>query len=92
MPKMTIKAYSVGIQNDWYEDGATVLIGVVEDGHPEDAYFDSWVDEKIYYYLTSEEMANLKVGDVLNDGEDFTITEIDPEPTLFEVEYELEEQ
>jgi hypothetical protein len=35
-------------------------------------------------------MANLKVCDVLNDGEDFTILEIDPEFTIYEVQYELE--
>ena len=36
-------------------------------------------------------MANLKVGDVLNDGEDFTILEIDPEPTIYEIEYDEKE-
>jgi hypothetical protein len=34
----------------------------------------------------------LKIGDVLNDGEDFTILEIDKEnPHIFEVEYETED-
>ena len=71
---------------------ASVLLGVAEDGHPEDAYFDSWADEKIYFFLTEQEMQSLKVGDVLNDGEDFTIVQIDKvDPTVFEVEYILEE-
>ncbi len=88
MPKIIIKAYDTVIHNEWYEDGASVLIGVIEKGHPEDAYYDNWADEKIYFYLTEEEMRSLKVGDVLNDGEDFTIVEIDKDnPCIFDVEY-----
>ena len=89
MPKMIIKGYDAVIHNDWYEDGASVLIGVAEEGHPEEAYYDSWADERIYFFLTQDQMASLKVGDTLNDGEDFTIVEIDKEnPHIFEVEYE----
>ena len=88
---MIIKGYDAVIQNEWYEDGASVLIGVVEDGHPDEAYFDCWADEKIYFYLSEEEMDRLKVGDTLNDGEDFTIVEIDKDnPHIFEIEYEEE--
>jgi hypothetical protein len=90
MPKMEIKAYEVLIKSEWYEEPTHVLLGVAEDGHPYDAYWDSYADERIYFYVSAEEMANLKVGDVLNDGEDFTILEIDPEPTIYEIEYELE--
>jgi hypothetical protein len=90
MPTIKIKAYEVKIESEWYDEGAYVLIGVEEDGHPECASWDSYADNKIYFYLSAEEMANLKVGDVLNDGEDFTILEIDPEPTIYESEYELE--
>lgn len=88
MKTMKIQAYDVVIQNDWYEDGAAVLIGVAEEGHPDEAYWDSWADEKIYFFLTADEFAALKVGDVLNDGEDFTIVEIDRQPTTYEVEYD----
>jgi hypothetical protein len=89
MPKMIIKGYDAVINCDWLGDGASILIGVIEEGHPDDIYFDSWADQKIYYYLTCDEFANLKVGDVLNDGEDFTIIEIDKdEPHIFEIEYE----
>jgi hypothetical protein len=92
MPTMIIKGYDAVIQNDWYEDGASVLIGVVEAEHPEEAFEECWADERIYFYISAEEMANLKVGDVLNDGEDFTIVEIDKEnPHFYEVDYELEE-
>lgn len=90
MPTIKIKAYDAVIRNEWYENGASVLIGVVDGDHPEEAYW-GWLDEKVYFYLDPEEMANLKVGDVLNDGEDFTIVEIDKDnPTIFEVNYELE--
>ena len=61
MPKLIIKGYDCVIQNDWYEDGASVLIGVVEEGHPEEAYYDSWADERIYFFLTQEEMDALEV-------------------------------
>ena len=92
MNKMIIKAYETEIHNEWYEDGATVLIGVVEEGHPDEAYYDSYADERIYFYITAEELENLKAGDVLNDGEDFTIVEIDKEnPHIWEVEYSPEE-
>ena len=73
MPKMTIKAYETVIKCDWLGEDAQVLIGVEEEGHPEDACWESAVDEKIYFYISKEEMANLKIGDVLNDGEDFKI-------------------
>ena len=88
MPKMNIKAYNAVITCDWLGDNASVLLGVVQEDHPEDAYYDSWADEKIYFYLTEKEMQSLKVGDVLNDGEDFTIVEIDKDnPCIFDVEY-----
>jgi len=45
--------------------------------------------KKIYFYLTAEELNNLKVGDVLNDGEDFTIVEIDKDdPCHFFIDYD----
>jgi len=85
---LKIKAYNAVIDCNWLGDGASILIGVVEEGHPDCAHFDSDADSKIYYYLTEAEMAALKAGDVLNDGEDFTIVEIDKnDPNIFEVEY-----
>lgn len=93
MPKMTIKAYETVIKCDWLGEDAQVLIGVEEEGHPDYACWESAVDEKIYFYISKEEMANLKVGDVLNDGEDFKIIDIDKEnPIIFEVNYELENE
>ena len=91
MPQMIIKGYEATIQNDWYDKGASVLIGVVEAEHPEEAFDQCWADERIYFYVPAEELANLKVGDVLNDGEDFTIVAIDKDnPHIFECDYELE--
>jgi hypothetical protein len=91
MKTMKIKAYDAVISCDWSGDGTSVLLGVAEDGHPEDAYFDSWADKKIYFFLTEQEMQSLKAGDVLNDGEDFTILSIEKDdPTVYEVEYEEE--
>jgi len=91
MRTMTIKAYNVFIKSEWYDEGADVLIGVAEEGHHEEAYWETYADDKIYFYITEQEMANLKAGDVLNDGEDFTILEIDPEPTIYEIEYDEKE-
>ena len=91
MKSFTIKGYDATIHNEWYEDGCDVLIGVVPDDLPQEAYdYDWWADEKIYYYLSESEFKELKVGDVLNDGENFTILEIDPDPTIYEIDYELE--
>jgi len=92
MKTMKIKAYDTIISCDWLGENVQVLLGVEEEGHPMEACWDSWVDEKIYFFLTEEEMANLKAGDVLNDGEDFTIIEIDKDnPTVYEVNYEENE-
>lgn len=93
MPKMTIKAYETVIDCDWLGNESQVLIGVEEEGHPDYASWESAVDEKIYFYLTAEEMANLKIGDVLNDGEDFKIVDIDKDnPIIFEIDYELKDK
>jgi len=89
MRTMLIKGYHAIINSNWTGDGASILFGVVEDGHPDDVYFDSEADSKIYFYLTAEELNNLKVGDVLNDGEDFTIVEIDKDdPCHFFIDYD----
>ena len=91
MKTMQIKAYEVFIKSEWYEDGAFVLIGVADENHPYECSWDSYADERIYFQLNAEEMANLTVGEGLNDGEDFTILEIDPEPTIYEIEYDEKE-
>jgi hypothetical protein len=91
MFKFTIKAYHAVITCDWLGDNADVLLGV-EVNAPDDWWESSYgLDEKIYFYLTQEEMDALKAGDVLNDGEDFTVVEIDKEnPQIFTIEYEEE--
>ena len=92
MPKFTIKAYRAVITCDWLGEDVDVLLGV-EENAPEEWWEEHYgLDEKIYYYFTPEEFANLKAGDVFNDGEDFTIVEIDKEnPEIFEFDYEEEE-
>ena len=44
MPTMKIKGYDTIINCDWLGDGVYVIIGVEEEGHPEDAHFGTWVD------------------------------------------------
>ena len=91
MPKFTIKAYNAVITCDWLGDDVDVLLGV--EVHATDDWWESsyGLDEKIYFYVTQDEMDQLKAGDVLNDGEDFTIVEIDKDdPQIFEIEYHEE--
>ena len=92
MTKFTIKAYSAIIHSDWYDNGCSVLIGVVPDDLPVQAWdTEWWADDRIYFYLSQSQFDAVKAGDVLNDGEDFTVTEIDKtDPQLFETEYEEE--
>ena len=47
MKTMKIKAYDTIISCDWLGENVQVLLGVEEEGHPMDACWDSWVDEKI---------------------------------------------
>ena len=91
MPKFTIKAYRAVITCDWLGNDVDVLLGV-EENAPEDYWeYMSDLDEKIYYYFTPEEFADLKAGDILNDGEDFLIVSIDKEnPQIIEIEYQEE--
>ena len=92
MPTVKIKAYDAVISCDWLGDDASVLLGVASDYECEWWEYDDGLDSKIYYYLTEEEMANLKAGDVLNDGEDFTIVSIDKDnPSEYEINWEDEE-
>lgn len=91
MLKLKIKAYETVINSDWTGNGARVLIGVVQGDYPDEYFWDNWADNKIYYYLEPEEMENLKVGDVLNDGEDFTIVSINKDqPIIYEIKYSEE--
>ena len=88
MRKLIIKGYDATINAEGEE--YSVLIGVDEEGHPEEAYWDTWVDHKIYYFLTAQELEEIQAGDLLAD-EDFLV-EIDKDnPHIFEVEYNEEE-
>jgi hypothetical protein len=91
MKTIKVTVYEAVIDCDWYGNATEVLLGVVPDTDDDWWEYADWLDSKVYYYLTEEEMAKLKAGDVLNDGEDFTIIEIDKDnPTTYEVNYEEE--
>ena len=63
-----------------------VSIGVVEKGVPFEAYWDSWIDEKIYFTMTREEFDALESGDQVAEGD--TLVEIDNEYSIWEAEYD----
>ena len=89
MPTVKIKTYDAVISCDWLGDDVSVLLGVAPDDDSEWWEYDDGLDSKVYYYLTEDEMKNLKAGDVLNDGEEFTIVSIDKDsPTEYEVNWE----
>ena len=93
MKTIKVTVYDTVIDCDWYGKETEVLLGVVSDADAEWWEYADWLDSKVYFYLTEEEMANLKEGDVLNDGEDFKIISIDKDnPTTYEVQYEESEQ
>jgi hypothetical protein len=84
MGKYTVYAYDAEIElgGETY----SVLLGIEEEGHPSHAYEDSWCDNKIYYYMTDAELAELKSGDELDEGT--VLVSIDKNnPTIYEVEY-----
>ena len=56
MRTMKITAYDVVIKCDWLGDRAYVQLGVIEDGHHEEAHWETYVDERIYFYLTADEI------------------------------------
>lgn len=66
-----------------------VSIGVVEKGVPFEAYWDSWIDEKIYFTMTREEFDALESGDQVAEGD--TLVEIDNEYSIWEAEYDPEQ-
>jgi hypothetical protein len=70
------------------EDGSEVDvdIGVVEKGVPFEAYWDSWIDERIYFTMTRADLEALEIGDELAEGD--TLVEIDTEYSIWEAEYD----
>lgn len=89
MKKFTVKAYHAVIK-DWH-DGVeyAVDIGVVEPGVPFEAYWDSWIDPRMYFNMTQAELDALEPGDEVAEGD--ILVEIDREPSIWEAEYDPEE-
>ena len=72
------------------EDGSEV--GVDLGGRriikPFEAYWDSWIDERIYFNLTRADFEALQIGDELSEGD--TLIELDTEYSIWEAEYDPE--
>jgi hypothetical protein len=89
MKKYEVKVYSAVVKGDDGEDFA-VDIGVVDVGVPFEAYWDSWIDPRIYFNMTAQELEELSVGDEVSDGD--ILVEIDKvNPSIWEAEYDPEE-
>jgi hypothetical protein len=89
MKKYEVKVYSAVVRGD---DGSecSVDIGVVDVGVPFEAYWDSWIDPRIYFTMTAQELEEASVGDLVFDG-DFLV-EIDKlNPSVWEAEYDPDE-
>ena len=86
MKKYEVKVYSAVVKGDDGEEMA-VDIGVVDVGVPYEAYWDSWIDPRIYFTMTAEELEEVSVGEVVFDGD--TLVEIDKaNPSIWEAEYD----
>jgi hypothetical protein len=86
MKKYEVKVYSAVVKGD---DGIemAVDIGVVDVGVPYEAYWDSWIDPRIYFTMTAEELEEVSVGEVVFDGD--ILVEIDKvNPSIWEAEYD----
>jgi hypothetical protein len=86
MKKYEVKVYHAVIKAD---DGVeyAVNIGVVESGVPYEAYWDGWIDPRMYFNMSAQEMSDLSVGDVVADGD--ILVEVDKDnPSIWEAEYD----
>jgi hypothetical protein len=89
MKKYQVKVYSAVIKGDDGEDLA-VDIGVVDVGVPYQAYWDSWIDPRIFFNMTAQEIEEISVGDEVCDGD--LLVEIDKDnPSIWEAEYDPDE-
>ena len=89
MKKYEVKVYSAVIKGDDGEEMA-VDIGVVDVGVPFEAYWDSWIDPRMYFNMTAQELHELAVGDEIAEGD--ILIEIDKDnPSIWEAEYDPDE-
>lgn len=88
MKKFTVKAYHAVVLVEGVE--YAVDIGIVEKGVPFEAFYDSWIDPRIYYTIEEHELDDLKAGYQL--ANDDSLVEIDKDhPSIWEAEYDPEE-
>jgi hypothetical protein len=86
MKTISIAVYSMEIQPDGWNDPTWVKVGIIDDELTLEVVIDSWLDSQLYYNLTTEEFANLKVGDELDEG--MIVLSIDPEPIYHSISYD----
>jgi hypothetical protein len=89
MRKFTVKAYHAVIKDCQSGVEYAVDIGVVERGIPLDAYWDSWIDSRIYFNMGQDELDALELGDEIAEGD--ILMEIDRNPSIWEAEYDPKE-
>ena len=85
----TVTAYDVLIRPDDWNDPTTVEIGILEEGVPDEVLWNSWIDNRLYMTMTSQEFADLKIGDFLDD--ETKVLSIDFEPVFYNCSYYEEE-
>ena len=85
MKTIQIAVYGVEIQPEGWPP-MWVNVGIIDDDLTLEVVIDSWLDEKLYYNLTTEEFANLKVGDELDEGT--RVLSINYEPDYESISYE----
>jgi len=88
MKTISIAVYSMEIQPDGWQP-VWVNVGIIDDDLTLEVVIDSWLDSQLYYNLTTEEFANLKVGDELDEGT--RVLSIDSEPDYENISYEESE-
>jgi len=84
-----VTAYEVLVTVDDWNEPQYVKIGILEDGIPPQVLWDSWIDSHLYYEMTKEEFAQLKIGDDLDEGT--IVLEIIKEPIFYTDVYPMEE-
>ena len=85
MADFIVKSYDCVIRCEDGEEYA-VNIGVVQEGTPMEAYWDSWIDPRMYFNMSQEELDDLTVGDEIAEGD--ILVFIDREPSIMEATYD----
>ena len=80
-----VKVYPATIKSEGIE--MDVYIGVVQSGVSFEAYWDSWIDQKIYFNMSAQELAEVAVGDEIAEGD--ILLKIDKvDPSIWVAEYD----